>query len=162
MPAGNYFCSHCSSTYRENLCTEPGIFSGFFHFMYIIQHCFMCCPSDSIVSEDAGTEPRTFATLALTAKRSNHLARFHSQTRLDLVHKLGWISSTTRLDLFYNSAIDLIHTRLYLIHMSARSHPQLGQISSTSRQFSFRTRIDLIHKSARSHQHSARSHPHVG
>jgi hypothetical protein len=33
--------------------------------MYCIQHCFICRPSDSDVSEDAGIEPRTVATLAL-------------------------------------------------------------------------------------------------
>jgi hypothetical protein len=45
--------------------------------MYIIQHCFICVPSDSTVSEDARIEPKTVATLALTAGRSNHLARSH-------------------------------------------------------------------------------------
>jgi hypothetical protein len=30
--------------------------------MYVIQHCFICRPSDSTVSEDAGIEPRTVAT----------------------------------------------------------------------------------------------------
>jgi hypothetical protein len=49
----------------------------FFLLMYVIQHCFLCRPSDSTVSEDAGIEPRTVATMALTARRSNHLARFH-------------------------------------------------------------------------------------
>jgi hypothetical protein len=34
--------------------------------MYVIQHCFICRPSNSTVSEDAGIEPRTVATLALT------------------------------------------------------------------------------------------------
>ncbi len=33
---------------------------------YLIQHCFVCRPSDSTVSEDAGIEPRTVATWALT------------------------------------------------------------------------------------------------
>jgi hypothetical protein len=42
--------------------------------MYVIQHCFICRPSDSTVSEDAGIEPRTVATLALTAIRSIHSA----------------------------------------------------------------------------------------
>jgi hypothetical protein len=41
-------------------------------FLYFIQQCFICCPTDSTVSEDAGIEPRTAATLTLTAKRSNH------------------------------------------------------------------------------------------
>ncbi len=34
--------------------------------MYCIQHCFICRPSDSTVSEDAGIEPRTLATSALS------------------------------------------------------------------------------------------------
>ncbi len=33
--------------------------------MNVIQRCFICHPSDSTVSEDAGIEPRTVATLAL-------------------------------------------------------------------------------------------------
>jgi hypothetical protein len=43
-------------------------------FMFFIQHCFICRPSDSTVSEDAGIEPRTFG-LALAVRRSNHLAK---------------------------------------------------------------------------------------
>jgi hypothetical protein len=50
---------------------------GFFLFMYVIQHCFICRPSDSTVSEDARIEPWTVATLALTARRSNHSDRSH-------------------------------------------------------------------------------------
>ncbi len=49
-------------------------FFGFFIFMYVIQNCFICRPSDFTVSVDAGIEPRTVATLALTARRSSHLA----------------------------------------------------------------------------------------
>ncbi len=45
--------------------------------MYCIQHCFICRPSDSTVSEDAGIEPRTVATSALAVRLSNHLARSH-------------------------------------------------------------------------------------
>ncbi len=44
---------------------------GFFGFcQYFIQHCFICCPSDSTVSEDAGIEPRaiTTSTLAVVAR----------------------------------------------------------------------------------------------
>ena len=52
-----------------------GGFLGFF--MYCIQHCFICRLSDSTVSEDAGIEPSTVATLALAARRSNHSARSH-------------------------------------------------------------------------------------
>jgi hypothetical protein len=44
-----------------------------------IQHCFICCPSDSTVSEDAGIEPRTVKTTALAARRA-------LTTRLDIIH----------------------------------------------------------------------------
>jgi hypothetical protein len=47
----------------------------FFH--YFIQHCFICRPSDSTVSEDAGIKPRTVATMALAVRRSNQSARSH-------------------------------------------------------------------------------------
>jgi hypothetical protein len=50
---------------------KRGIFLvSFFLSTCIIQHCLICCPSDSTASEDAGTETRTVATLALTARRS--------------------------------------------------------------------------------------------
>ncbi len=42
--------------------------------MYFIQHCFIRPPLDSSVSEDAGFEPRTVATLALAVWGSNHSA----------------------------------------------------------------------------------------
>ena len=92
-----------------------------FSCMYFIQHCFICRPSDSTVSEDAGIEPRTVATSALAVRRSSHSATSHPHSatshlpfRLHLIH--------TRLH--------LIHFRLHLIH-SATSHPQLGYISSS-------------------------------
>ncbi len=62
--------------------------------MYYIQHCFICRPSDFTLSEDAGIEPRTFATLAFAVRCSNDLARSHPQTAgshpttwLDLIHR---------------------------------------------------------------------------
>jgi hypothetical protein len=36
---------------------------------FVIQRSFICRPSDSTLSKDAGNEPRTVATLALTARR---------------------------------------------------------------------------------------------
>jgi hypothetical protein len=39
--------------------------------------CVLCRPLDFTLSEDDGIEPRTVATLALTASRSNHSARSH-------------------------------------------------------------------------------------
>jgi len=46
--------------------------------MYFIQHCFICSPSDSIMSEDAGIEPSTVATSEMAVRRSNHSARSRS------------------------------------------------------------------------------------
>ncbi len=53
----------------------PSSFNIFF--MYDIQHCFICRPSDSTVSEDAGIEPRTVADTTLAVCLSNHSARSH-------------------------------------------------------------------------------------
>jgi hypothetical protein len=62
---------------------------GFLDFSFTCTiHCFICRPSDSTVSEDAGIEPRTVATTALTIRRSNHSARSHAQSRLDLIHNV--------------------------------------------------------------------------
>jgi hypothetical protein len=60
--------------------------------MYFYQHCFIYLPSDSTVSEEAGIEPRTVATLALTLRRSKHKARSQSDaltTRLDPIHNFS-------------------------------------------------------------------------
>jgi hypothetical protein len=45
--------------------------------IYLIHHCFICRLSDLTVSEDAGIEPRTVATLALAVRdlSYNHSAR---------------------------------------------------------------------------------------
>ncbi len=47
----------------------------YFILLYFIRHCFLCRPSDSTVSEDAGTEHMTVATLSLTFTRSKQSAR---------------------------------------------------------------------------------------
>jgi hypothetical protein len=70
--------------------------------MYDIQYCFIYRPSDSIVSEDAGIEPRTVTSCDYGIGTRLHLIH----TLLDLIH--------TRLDLIY-TRLDLIHTRLDLM-----------------------------------------------
>ncbi len=50
---------------------------------------FICRPSDSSVSEDAGIEPKTIATSTLAVRRSNHSVRSHPQTQIDLIHRLS-------------------------------------------------------------------------
>jgi hypothetical protein len=64
--------------------------------MYVIQYCFICRPSDYTVSEDAGIEPRTVATLALTARRSNYLARYHPMGNVSLYLGERSINYSTR------------------------------------------------------------------
>ena len=90
-----------------------GGFFGFFS-MYCIQHCFFCRPSDSTVSEDAAIEP-------------------------ELLWLRHWQSDalTTRLDLIHNSAIDLIHTQLDLIHILLASCNKTNKSNFTPRTFLF-------------------------
>ncbi len=63
-------------------------------FKVCIQHCFICRPSDSIVSEDAGIEPRTFA---LAVKHPYHSARSHPSHRIKLASLLS-LSLTRQKD----------------------------------------------------------------
>jgi len=82
----------------------------FFLFMYNIQHCqhcLICCPSDSTVSEDSGIKPRTVAsvTTALAVRCSNHSARTHPHSTRSHPHSP---------DLKINSARSHLRTRLDL------------------------------------------------
>jgi hypothetical protein len=53
------------------------VFTFMWQFLYFVQHCFICRPSDLTVSEDACIEPRTVATSVLAVRRSNHSAKSH-------------------------------------------------------------------------------------
>ncbi len=46
--------------------------------MYFIQCWFICSPSDSTVSEDAGIEPSAVVTFTLAVRHSNHSGRSHA------------------------------------------------------------------------------------
>jgi hypothetical protein len=105
-----YVCESTDRRRRVGGCWNESVLLNIFysHFWlafltYIIQHCFICCPSESNVSEDGGIE---------------YMILRHWHWQCDAL--------TTWLNLILNSAIDLIHTRLDLIHYSARSPPQLG------------------------------------
>ncbi len=78
-----------------------GIFLGFFLLCmlgYCIQHCFICRPSDSNVSEYAGIEPRTVATLALAVRSSNNSARSYLlDTQIDLISISPDLSNALRV-----------------------------------------------------------------
>ncbi len=93
---------------------KRGIFWIFFHFMYDIQHCVICCPTNSTVSEDAGIEPRTVATTALAVRRCN-------RNRLDLIHN-STRSNPHSVRSHPHSARSHPHSARYHPH-SARSHP---------------------------------------
>jgi hypothetical protein len=72
---GNSEGIDCKVIYDEevsNISANEPVF-WIFLFMHVIQHR----TSDSTVSEDAGIEPRSVAPLALTARHSNHSARYH-------------------------------------------------------------------------------------
>jgi hypothetical protein len=61
----------------------------FWIFFYVrSQHCFICRSSDSTKSEDAGIEPKTAATLALTDRRSNYTVIYHRKKAKEVVYLL--------------------------------------------------------------------------
>ncbi len=109
-----WLVAFCIISISCHLGATECFFQGDF-FMYGIQHCFICRPSDSTVSEDAGIEPRTVATEALAVRRSNYSARSHPtdwgrshpQTRLDLIH--------TRLDLIHRIIYVVAHVMLPIL-----------------------------------------------
>ncbi len=67
-----------SSAILDDLLIWGFIFLNFIAFF--IPHSFICRPLDSTVSEDAGIERRTVATLALAVRLSNHSTRSHPQS----------------------------------------------------------------------------------
>jgi hypothetical protein len=71
--------------------------------MYVIQHPFICRPSDTTVSEDAGIEPRICCDFGIDSQT------LYLTTWLDLIH--------TWLDLIH-TWLDLIHTWLDLPHLA--------------------------------------------
>ncbi len=84
-------------TNRQNAanCSSPrnlkGGFLEFFFFMNDTQHSFICLPSDTTVSEDAGIEPRTVATTALAVRRSKKSAE---ELRKDTPAQRQYIDAT--------------------------------------------------------------------
>jgi hypothetical protein len=100
-----------AQTHCPMLIIKQGDVFGFF--MYFIQHCFICLPSDSTVSEDAGIEPRMAATMAFAVRRSNHSGRSH--TRLAIFHPHS--ARSHPLSARYHPHSARSH------QLSARSHP---------------------------------------
>ncbi len=94
-------------------------YRGIYFYMYFIQHCIICRPSDCTVSEDAGIEHRTAAATVLQHWQSDAL--------------------TTRLDHIHYSAKSHPH--------SARSHPHWVRLDLIHIRLDLINRIDLIHPS---------------
>ncbi len=90
-----------STNWTDRPATEYFVYltGGFFYFfifllLFFIQYCFICRPSDSTASGDAGIEPRTVDTSALAVRSSSHSATSHPL--------LGYISSTSTFCIFEN------------------------------------------------------------
>ena len=85
------FFQHCVQVFLFLINTPSHkyfSFRGIFWiFKYFIQHCFICRPSDSTVPVNAGSEPRTVATMALAVRRSNHINMHGKITALSRVLK---------------------------------------------------------------------------
>ena len=79
--------------------------------MYVIQHCFICRPSDSTVSEAAGIEPKSVATLAGTARRST------TQLDLSIVTCLTSFLQSPFLKSF-SLTFFLFYSSFFLLHIS--------------------------------------------
>ncbi len=95
------------------LCQTPQL-------TYYIQQCFICRPSDSTVPTDAGIEPRTVASGALTVRRSNHLARSHPH--LARSHPLDPTTQPPQITNFAKRHTQLIHVTPYNFAMHPPSH----------------------------------------
>ncbi len=69
--------------------------------MDFIQQCFICRPSDSTMSEDAGIEPITVATFSLLLHCKKKFAVFPSQAGMSLT-KLSLAKNNLIVNLFYS------------------------------------------------------------
>jgi hypothetical protein len=103
--------------------------------IYMFFQYFICRPSDSTVSEDAGIAHGTVATLVLAARRSNRSASSHPHSARSHPHSAR------------------SHP------LSARSHPQPAARSHSLADGSHPHSARYHPLSTRSHPHSARSHP---
>ncbi len=77
-----HFLLHCKSNLAINAKAKSAKIFIYSFLQYFIELCFICRPSDSTVSEDAGVEPRTVATKAMAIRCFYH-------TRLELIHGMA-------------------------------------------------------------------------
>ncbi len=94
---------------QEGVWSDYSLFEPAPFFTNVIQQCFICRPLDSTLSEDTGIETRTvasLATLALTARRSNHSAR--SKPQQDCMRAVEF-RCLSQLGLFAGFSLHLYH-----------------------------------------------------
>jgi hypothetical protein len=82
--------------------------------MYFIQCCFICRPSAFTVSEDAGIEPGTLATSAMTVRRSNF--KISSRIQSNRIHSK---SPETNERTNHTKKTDMIAYTLLILLLSA-------------------------------------------
>ncbi len=105
-------------------------------FVYFFQHCFICRPSNSPVSGDAGIEP---TTLALAVRRSsNHSARSHPFILDFILMGILYISCSDHA----RDGVGLFPWWKYIFHLlsmrhspSAHAQPVININSHQAKQF---------------------------
>jgi hypothetical protein len=108
-PEGNALPTHPGSSPSTDFTSGPANFtiewSFFWIFNHFIQRCIISRSSDSTVSENAGIEPKTFATLVLAVRR---LARSHSLSNMFSLFCLFIFLAFSRFFLDLNLCVILI------------------------------------------------------
>jgi hypothetical protein len=99
----------------------------FFSFvMYVIQHSFICRPSGSTVSEDAGIEPRTAATLTLTENGCNNSARSHPHHSARSHLYFNCRSKILTLPVLAQKVLTPFNIYLWCLHLHPSQHHNAG------------------------------------
>jgi hypothetical protein len=119
--------------------------------MFVIQHYFIFRPSDSTVSEDAGIEPWTVETLALTARYSNNSARSHPLDYLKLSnfssegHKREIVSPRIKIQYFKSGQKLVLFSVLRECAKNSRFITRVRQKNVSYTQITMLTNIKKTH-----------------
>jgi hypothetical protein len=84
LQAVNLWLNASPCSLWPNIFTQGDCFNFLGLFMYFIQPCFICRPSDSTVSKDAGIVPRNCCDIG-------NWQSYILTTRLDLIHKMTFL-----------------------------------------------------------------------
>ncbi len=129
------FTPGCAQQHSEVPHFTRGYFLVFF--MYIIQHCFICRPSESTVSEDAGIEPWTVANLTLAVRRFYHSARSHPQVQHSTPKLQGTTAENSKKKQIFPEKELLGHSPNFHIHVSVSDlYPRRSPYSGAGNMWS--------------------------